>query len=105
VGDPRPGSLIYAFYNGGVQIFDVRDPKAPKVAAYFAYGKETPDYACGNQTHGVYVEWHRNIIRAFTNHGIYALPAETLVGQPNLGAPKEPYISQIPRTGVSRLSS
>jgi hypothetical protein len=93
-GDPRPGILIYAFYNGGVQIFDVRDPKSPSIAAYFvppAYGKETPDYAYGNQTHGVYVEWDRNLIWTFTNHGIYALSAEKLLGKPNLGAPKEPF--------------
>lgn len=93
-GDPRPGILIYAFYNGGVQVFDVKDPASPSIAAYFvpkAYGKETPDYAYGNQTHGVYVEWDRNVIWAFTNHGIYALSAETLLGAPNLGAPKEPF--------------
>jgi LVIVD repeat len=93
-GDPRPGILIYAFYNGGVQVFDVRDPKAPSIAAYFvpkAYGKETPDYAYGNQTHGVYVEWDRNVIWTFTNHGIYALSAEKLLGKPNLGAPVAPF--------------
>lgn len=93
-GDPRPGILIYAFYNGGVQVFDVSDPKAPSIAAYFvpkAYGKETPDYAYGNQTHGVYVEWDRNLIWAFTNHGIYALSAEKLLGKANLRAPKEPF--------------
>ncbi len=63
-------------------------------AAYFvpkAYLKETPDYAYGNQTHGVYVEWDRSIIWAFTNHGIYALSAEKLLGKANLGAPKEPF--------------
>jgi hypothetical protein len=93
-GEPRPGILIYAFYNGGVQIFDVSDPTAPSIAAYFvpkAYGKDTPDYAYGNQTHGVYVEWDRNIIWTFTNHGIYALSAEKLLGKPNLQAPKEPF--------------
>jgi hypothetical protein len=92
-GEPRPGILIYAFYNGGVQVFDVRDPRAPSIAAYFvpkAYGKETPEYAYGNQTHGVYVEWDRNLIWAFTNHGIYALSSE-LLGEPNLGAPANPF--------------
>jgi hypothetical protein len=74
--------------------FDVSDPKVPSIAAYFvpkAYGKETPDHAYGNQTHGVYVEWDRNIIWTFTNHGIYALSTEKLLGKPNLGAPKEPF--------------
>lgn len=93
-GEPRDGLLVYGFYNAGVQVFDVSNPAAPKIAAYFvpkAYGKDTPDYAYGNQTHGTYVEWDRNLIWAFTNHGIYALSARRLLGAPNLGAPKAPF--------------
>ena len=93
-GEPRNGLLIYGFYNAGLQVFDVSNPKAPRIAAYFvpkAYGKATPDYGYGNQTHGAYVEWDRNIIWAFTNHGIYALSSETLLGKPNLGAPSAPF--------------
>jgi LVIVD repeat len=89
-GTPRGSLLIYGFYNAGIQVFDVSQPASPKIAAYFvpkAYGRETPDYAYGNQTHGSYVEWDRNIIWAFTNHGIYALSATQLLGAPNLGAP------------------
>jgi hypothetical protein len=92
-GDPRPGLLVYGFYNAGVQAFDVRNPAAPRTAAYFvpkAYGRDTPDYAYGNQTHGVYVEWDRNLIWAFTNHGIYALSTPVL-GRPNLGPPAAPF--------------
>jgi len=93
-GDPAPGLLTYAFYNAGVQIFDLKNPAQPEIAAYFVpktYGKDTPEYAYGNQTHGVYIEWDRKIIWTFTNHGIYALSAEKLIGAPNLGAPKEPF--------------
>jgi hypothetical protein len=93
-GDPPAGLLVYAFYNAGVQVFDLRDPDGPKIAASFvpkAHGPDTPDYAYGNQTHGVYVEWDRKIIWTFTNHGIYALSAESLIGPPNLGAPREPF--------------
>lgn len=93
-GDPPAGLLVYAFYNAGVQIFDVRDPAHPRIAAYFvpkAYGPETPDYAYGNQTHGVYVEWDRKIIWTFNNHGLYALSAESLIGAPNLGTPATPF--------------
>ena len=93
-GDPPAGLLIYGFYNAGVQVFDVRDPARPRIAAYFvpkAFGKDTPEYAYGNQTHGVYIEWDRKIIWTFTNHGIYALSAARLLGVPNLGAPKEPF--------------
>ncbi|HPF26984.1 MAG TPA: hypothetical protein PK159_10360, partial [Steroidobacteraceae bacterium] len=93
-GDPPAGTLVYAFYNAGVQIFDVKDPARPRIAAYFvpkSFGKDTPEYAYGNQTHGVYVEWDRRIIWAFTNHGIYALSAEALLGAPQLGAPAAPF--------------
>ncbi|MFN8059871.1 MAG: hypothetical protein U0Q12_11990 [Vicinamibacterales bacterium] len=93
-GEPRNGLLIYGFYNAGLQIFDVSNPKAPRIAAYFvpkAYGKDTPDYGYGNQTHGAYVEWDRNIIWAFTNHGIYALSSPKLLGKPNLGPPAAPF--------------
>jgi hypothetical protein len=92
-GDPTPGLLVYAFYNAGVQVFDVSQPAAPKIAAYFvpkAYGTQTPDYAYGNQTHAVYVEWDRRVIWAFTNHGIYAL-STPLLGDPVLGAPATPF--------------
>jgi hypothetical protein len=90
-GTPRDGLLVYGFYNAGIQVFDVSQPARPTISAYFvpkAYGSETPDYAYGNQTHGAYVEWDRNIIWAFTNHGIYALSARQLLGAPNLGAPR-----------------
>ena len=92
-GEPRNGLLVYGFYNAGLQVFDVRNPAAPRIAAYFvpkAYGKATPAYGYGNQTHGAYVEWDRNIIWAFTNHGIYAL-SSPLLGPPRLGAPAAPF--------------
>lgn len=93
-GDPPQGLLFYAFYNAGVQVFDIKDPARPRIAAYFvpkAYGKDTPDYARGNQTHGLYAEWDRRIIWVFTNHGLYALSAAELIGKPNLGAPAQPF--------------
>ncbi|MGW3372980.1 LVIVD repeat-containing protein [Streptomyces hydrogenans] len=87
------GLLGYGFYNAGVQFFDVSDPAAPEIAAYFvpkAYGRDTADYAYGNQTHGVYVEWDRNIAWALTNHGIYALSSKVL-GKPDLDRPAKPF--------------
>jgi hypothetical protein len=97
-GEPPQGLLVYAFYNAGVQLFDVKDPAHPRIAAYFvpkAFGKDTPDYAYGNQTHGVYIEWDRKIIWAFTNHGIYALSAAELIGAPTLGAPARPFRTSV----------
>ena len=34
-GEPRNGLLVYGFYNAGIQVFDVSNPKAPRIAAYF----------------------------------------------------------------------
>ncbi|MFE6787145.1 hypothetical protein ACFVFF_33280 [Streptomyces sp. NPDC057680] len=93
-GRHTPGVLGYGFYNAGVQFFDVSDPAAPKIDAYFvpkAYGSGTPDYAYGNQTHGVYVEWDRNIAWVLTNHGIYALSSPKVLGRPDLNRPEKPF--------------
>ncbi|MFJ2770536.1 hypothetical protein [Streptomyces sp. NPDC087300] len=93
-GKHDAGVLGYGFYNAGVQFFDVSKPAKPEVEAYFvpkAYGPETPDYAYGNQTHGVYVEWDRNIAWALTNHGIYALSAPKVLGKPHLTRPGKPF--------------
>ncbi|MBO1331281.1 hypothetical protein [Streptomyces sp. VRA16 Mangrove soil] len=93
-GKHDAGVLGYGFYNAGVQFFDVSKPAKPEIEAYFvpkAYGPETPDYAYGNQTHGVYVEWDRNIAWALTNHGIYALSALKVLGKPHLTRPDKPF--------------
>ncbi|WP_218028276.1 hypothetical protein [Nocardia yamanashiensis] len=93
-GDPRDGLLVYDFYNAGAQFFDVSDPKQPKIAGYFApptFGPETADWARSNPTHGVYVEYDRNIVWLLTNDGIYALSSESLLGAPNLHAPAAPF--------------
>ncbi|MFI5983697.1 hypothetical protein ACIBEA_22800 [Streptomyces sp. NPDC051555] len=93
-GKHDAGVLGYGFYNAGVQFFDVKNPARPEIEAYFvpkAYGPETPDYAYGNQTHGVYVEWDRNIAWVLTNHGIYALSSQKVLGQPHLTRPEKPF--------------
>lgn len=93
-GDPRDGLVAYDFYNAGAQFFDVSDPKKPRIAGYFApptFGAQTPDWARSNPTHGVYIEYDRNIAWLMTNDGIYALSSPALLGAPNLGAPTEPF--------------
>ncbi|WTW93579.1 hypothetical protein OG216_09425 [Streptomycetaceae bacterium NBC_01309] len=103
-GRPDDGTLVYGFYNAGAQIFDVDNPSRPEIDAYFvpkAYGTKTkdwptetgefPDWAKGNQTHGVYVEWDRNIVWVLTNHGIYAVSSRDTLGRPNLGRPDKPF--------------
>ncbi|NRQ37919.1 hypothetical protein HII36_39735 [Nonomuraea sp. NN258] len=93
-GDPKQGLIPYAFYNAGVQFFDVRDAKRPKIAAQFVpagFSSRVPDYALGNQTHAIYVEWDRKIVWVFTNDGMYALSSRQLLGAPTLGKPDRPY--------------
>lgn len=83
-GTPSDKYLVYAFYNAGAQIFDVSNPADPKIAGYFVPKTVDPkmNLSFGDQTHGVFIEWDRNLIWVFTNHGAYA------VSSPLLGAPK-----------------
>ena len=95
-GTPREGILPFNFYNAGLQVFDVSDKENPTIAAYFVprFDEErVVNYAMGNLSHGVYVEYDRNLFWLFTNHGIYCLSSPVL-GEPNLGPPKEPWPSR-----------
>ncbi|MCR8922815.1 hypothetical protein NO559_08535 [Dasania sp. GY-MA-18] len=92
-GEPKDGILPFNFYNAGLQVFDVSDVKNPEIVAYFVPGFNTEtvaEYARGNLSHGVYVEYDRNLFWLFTNHGIYLLSSPVL-GEPNFGKPKEPW--------------
>jgi LVIVD repeat len=87
-GTPAAGLLPYAFYNAGLQVFDVNDPLAPQIAAYFVPkmvdAKMNLDF--GNVVHGIYVEWDRRLIWVMSNHGNYAVSTK-LLGKPQLTMP------------------
>jgi hypothetical protein len=88
-GTSRQGILPFNFYNAGLQVFDVSDPARPSIAAYFVPPFNTErvaDFARGNLSHAVYVEYDRNLFWLFTNHGFYVLSSPVL-GEPNLAAP------------------
>ncbi|MBS0504667.1 MAG: hypothetical protein JSS55_12885 [Proteobacteria bacterium] len=93
-GRGRDGVVAYAFYNAGVQIFDVKDPTKPSIAGYFVPRMPTLDevaaHSRGNLTYGIFVEYDRNVIWAFTNHGFYALTTP-LLGKPLYRAPDKPW--------------
>ncbi|WP_101760035.1 LVIVD repeat-containing protein [Oceanicoccus sp. KOV_DT_Chl] len=92
-GTPKAGILPFNFYNAGLQVFDVSDTANPKIAAYFVprFDTETvAEYARGNLSHSVYVEYDRNLFWLFTNHGIYLLSSPVL-GEPRFSAPEEPW--------------
>lgn len=95
-GTSRQGILPYAFYNAGVQVFDVSIPDKPSIGAYFVppfAPKNVVSYAMGNLTHSAYTEYDRNIIWVFTNHGFYAL-STSMLGKPNLDAPAKSWPSR-----------
>ena len=68
-------------------IFDVNDPEGPKVGAYFVppMGLKIDDDMAA-PVHGIFVEWDRNLIWLFANHGIYAI-STTYLGEPVIGLP------------------
>ena len=97
IGQPgvwKQGIVPYAFYNAGVQIFDVQDPAHPKIAGYFvpplADTSDLPDYTLGKGVLAMYTEYDRNIMWAFTENGAYAL-SSPLLGEPVMGAPAKPW--------------
>jgi hypothetical protein len=90
----RQGIVVYAFYNGGVQMFDVQDPTDVKIAGYyvprFPTKDEIPERYNGNIGYGIYVEYDRNIVWLFSNNAMYALSSPAL-GEPIFGMPDEPW--------------
>lgn len=93
-GGGRDGVVIYAFYNAGIQIFDVEDPAKPKISGYyvpaFPTSDEVPDWTFDNAVFAVFVEYDRNIIWAFAVNGVYALTSP-LLGEPLTSLPKTPW--------------
>jgi len=91
-GTPSDRYIPYAFYNAGMQIFDVANPQKPAIAAYFVpkMALETSDLKTldyDNPTHGIFVEWDRKLIWLFTNHGLYAV-SSSLLGAPVFTLPQ-----------------
>jgi hypothetical protein len=87
-GHGRDGIVPYAFYNAGLQIFDVKDPAQPKITGYFVprfpTTSEMPDYTFDNASFAVFTEYDRNIIWLFSVGGVHALKTP-LLGEPKLG--------------------
>lgn len=87
-GGGKDGLVVYAFYNAGVQLFDVADPVNPKIAGYFVppfpTAEQMPDWTYNNPGFAVFTEFDRNIIWLFTVQGVYALKSP-LLGEPVMG--------------------
>ena len=85
-GKPHPGFTAYAFFNAGLQLFDVSNPKEPKNTGYFIppQAGELDDYlSYPRDTDAVFVEWDRKIMWVGTGTGIY-LVTSPLLGKPEL---------------------
>lgn len=86
--------MPYAFYNAGVQMFNVEDPANPKIEGYFvpplADTDDLPIYTLGKGVLAMYTEYDRNIMWAFTENGVYAL-SSPLLGDPVMGEPEKPF--------------
>src|SRR2546425_144848 len=83
-GKPDPNFTCYAHFNAGVQCYDIRDPKNPRIVAYFIppQGGELDKWNSYNRTvDNVFIEWDRKIIWIGTDTGLYALEAPAL-GKP-----------------------
>ncbi|NOH72228.1 hypothetical protein F0225_12900 [Vibrio pectenicida] len=96
-GTAQSGLLPYNFYNAGLQVFDVSKPSEPQITAYFVppfAPDKVADYAMGNLSHSVYVEYDRNLFWLFTNHGFYVLSSPVL-GQPSFEAPTNPWPEKV----------
>ncbi|KAA0966289.1 hypothetical protein FQ087_08650 [Sporosarcina sp. ANT_H38] len=96
-GEPSQRFMPYAFYNAGVQVFDLANPNKPTIEAYFVPkmsgdipnedGITTRQSDHSNPVQSIFVEWDRNLIWAFSNHGMYVLSSPVL-GDPVTGLPK-----------------
>ncbi|WP_077035771.1 LVIVD repeat-containing protein [Pelomonas sp. KK5] len=95
-GTPSQRYMPYSYYNAGMQMFDLKDPAHPVIAGYFTPkmigevpttdGQTQSIRALPNPVHSIFVEWDRNLVWVFSNHGIYALSSD-LLGKPVFGMP------------------
>jgi hypothetical protein len=85
-GTPHPNVMPYVYYNAGIQLFDVSDPRDPRIAGYFVpkMRDESISDDIANPVGSMVIEWDRNLIWGFSNHGIYLL-SSPLLGEPILG--------------------
>ena len=83
-GKPDPNFTAYAFFNAGIQLFDIKDPAKPRNVGYFIPPQpgSLDDYLSYPRDAGaVFVEWDRKLMWAGTGTGLY------LVTSPALGKP------------------
>jgi hypothetical protein len=86
-GRARPEFMAISFFNAGIRIFDISDPREPREVAWFVppHTGEIDNYETWYRGMGetVFVEWDRNLIWFGTHGGTYCLSTPSL-GKPVL---------------------
>ena len=83
-GRPHANFTAYAFFNAGLQMFDISNPAKPRNVGYFIPPQpgSLDDYlSYPRDTDAVFIEWDRNLMWVGTGTGLY------LVTSPALGKP------------------
>jgi hypothetical protein len=90
-GRARPEFMAISFFNAGIRIFDISDPREPQEVAWFVppHTGEMDNYESWYRGMGetVFVEWDRNLIWLGTHGGTYCLSTPSL-GEPVLESRK-----------------
>lgn len=87
-GKPDPNFTAYAFFNAGLQLYDIRNPSEPKSAGYFIPpqpGSLDNYLSYPRDTDAVFIEWDRKLMWVGTGTGLYLVTCPAL-GKPLLQA-------------------
>ncbi len=87
-GKVHPNFLAMTYFGGGLQCFDLSDPRQPKNVAYFIppqAGELDKWNSFNRSVESVFIEWDRKLIWAGSDSGLYLLSSPHL-GEPVLGA-------------------
>ena len=85
-GRPDPNFTCYGFFNAGLQLFDISNPRRVRNTGYFIPPQpgSLDDYlSYPRDTDTVFVEWDRKLMWVGTGSGIY-LVTSPLLGKPEL---------------------
>lgn len=89
-GVPHPNFTAYTYFNGGLQCYDLKDPKAPALCGYYVppQNGSIDDWRTYERSaDDVFIEWDRRLIWLASNSGLHLLSSPAL-GEPVLGAMK-----------------
>jgi hypothetical protein len=71
----------YTYFNGGLQCYDISDPKQPRIVAYFVPpqgGSLDKPGSYARDSDAIYAEWDRKLLWLGTSTGLYLLSTPAL---------------------------